>query len=139
MSIEMSTTAAGTRIAPSRLLRAALRLDAGVSAAAGVAYIAAVGPLSDWLGLPNELLLITGAFLVAWGAALARLATRASVAPAAIRAVIALNAAWVADSFLLLAVDGFSPSLAGQVMVAYQAVAVIGFAALQYLGLKRSS
>jgi hypothetical protein len=82
---------------------------------------------------------VCGAFLVVWGAALARLAARPAVAPAAVWTVIALNAAWVADSLLLLAVDGFGPSVAGQVVVAFQAVGVIGFAALQYAGLKRSA
>jgi hypothetical protein len=137
MSIE-SITAAGTRIVPGRLLRNALRLDASVSAGAGVAYVAAVGPLSSWLGLPEALLLGAGVLLVAWGAALAYLASQPSVAPAAVWTVIALNAAWVADSILLLAVDGFSPSLAGQLVVAFQAAGVLGFAALQYAGLRRS-
>jgi hypothetical protein len=137
MSIE-STAGVRGRIVPSALLRFALRLDAAVSAAAGVAYVAAAGPLSDWLGLPDGLLLVCGAFLVVWGAALARLAGRATLAPAAVWTVIALNAAWVADSLLLLAVDGFGPTVAGQVVVAFQAVGVIGFAALQYAGLKRS-
>jgi hypothetical protein len=138
MSIE-SIAAAGTRIVPGRLLRSALRLDAAVSAAAGVAYVAAVGPLSSWLELPDALLIAAGAVLVVWGAALAYLAQRPAIAPAAVWTVIALNAAWVADSLLLLAVDGFSPSVAGQVGIAFQAVGVVGFAALQYLGLRRYS
>jgi len=129
-----SIAARSSRIVPGRLLRGALRVDAAVSAAAGIAYVAAVGPLSSWLGLPDALLLAAGAPLIAWGSALAYLA----VASAAIWAVIALNAAWVADSLLLLAVDGFSPSLAGQVVVALQAAGVAGFAALQYAGLRRS-
>jgi hypothetical protein len=133
-----SIAARSSRIVPGRLLRGALRLDAAVSAAAGVAYIAAVGPLSSWLHLPDALLLAAGAPLIAWAAALAYLAARPSVASAAIWTVIALNAAWVADSLLLLAVDGFSPSLAGQVVVALQAAGVVGFAALQYAGLRRS-
>jgi hypothetical protein len=138
MSTRTGTAARTRRIAPGNLLRGALRLDAAVSGAAGIAYIAAVGPLSDWLDVPGALLLVAGATLVAWGVALTRLAARRSVAPAAIWTVIALNAAWVADSLLMLAVDGFSPSLAGQVVVVVQAAGVIGFAALQYAGLRRS-
>ena len=51
--------------------------------------------------------------------------------------MIGLNLAWAADSFLLLALDGFSPTVAGQVVVAVQAVGVVGFAGLQYAGLRR--
>ena len=137
MSID-TTAALRGRIAPSGLLRNALRLDAGVSAGAGVAYVAAAGPLASWLELPGALLIVAGAFLALWGAALAYLASRPVVAAAAVWTVIALNAAWVADSILMLAVDGFSPSLAGQVVVAFQAVGVVGCAALQYAGLRRT-
>jgi hypothetical protein len=137
MSID-STATPRARIVPSGLLRNALRLDAGVSAGAGIAYVAAAGPLASWLGLPGALLIVTGAFLALWGAALAYLAARPVVAAAAVWTVIALNAAWVADSLLMLAVDGFSPSFAGQIAVAFQAAGVIGFAALQYAGLRRT-
>ncbi len=138
MSIQGTTRDRAARIVPSRLLRAALRLDAAVSAGAGAAFVVAVAPLSAWLEVPDALLIVTGAFLLLWGGALAYLAQRPAVAPAAVWTVIALNAAWVADSILMLAVDGFSPSLAGQAVVAFMAAGVIGFAALQYAGLRRS-
>jgi hypothetical protein len=53
-------------------------------------------------------------------------------------AVIAANALWAADTMLALALDWHEPTLAGQLVIAVQAVGCAGFAALQYLGLRRS-
>jgi hypothetical protein len=126
--------AAGT----SPLLRLVLKLDAAVTGANGVAYLLAAGPLADWLGVPDELLRSAGAFLVAYAAAVYLLATRPRMPRAAVLAVIVVNAGWALDSGLLLAVDGFSPSLAGQIAIAVQALGVAAFAALQYAGLRRA-
>ena len=49
---------------PARLLRLALLLDAAVTGANGVAYLAAAGPLGDLLGLPAGLLRGFGAVLL---------------------------------------------------------------------------
>ena len=54
---------------------------------------------------------------------------------AAVVAVIAANALWVVDSLIALALDWFTPTTAGQVLIALQAVGVAGLAALQYVGL----
>ena len=53
-------------------------------------------------------------------------------------AVIAANVLWALDSALLLAADWFTPTTAGQVVVALQAFGVAGLAALQYAGLRRA-
>ena len=53
-------------------------------------------------------------------------------------AVIAANVLWALDSALLLAADWFTPTTAGQVVVALQAVGVAALAALQYAGLRRA-
>ena len=123
--------------ATGKLLRNALKLDALVTGANAVAYVAGAALLSDWLGVPAEALVAIGAFLAVYAAGVARLATRPAMPVPAVWAVIGLNLAWAADSFLLLALDGFSPTLAGQVVIAVQAVGVVGFAALQYVGLRR--
>ena len=120
-----------------KLVRGALKLDAIVTGANAVAYAAGAAVLSDWLGVPAAALVAIGLFLVVYAAGVARLATRAAMPVPAVWAVIGLNLAWAADSFLLLALDGFSPTLAGQVVVAVQAVGVAGFAVLQYVGLRR--
>jgi hypothetical protein len=120
------------------LLRFALRLDASVSAANGVAYLALFWLLDDWLGVPAALLVGVGAFFLAFAAFVAHLATQAADRRGAVAAVIAGNVLWALDSALLLAADWFSPTTAGQVVIALQAAGVAGLAALQYAGLRRA-
>ena len=52
--------------------------------------------------------------------------------------VIAVNVLWAVDSVLVLALDAFTPTLAGQVVIAAQAAGVAGLAALQAAGLRRA-
>jgi len=137
MSVQSESTTAPT-FAAHGLLRFALKLDAAVTAANGLAYLAAFWLLDGWLGLPAALLAVAGAFLLAFAAFVGRLAARPEPASAAVLGVIVVNAVWVADSVLLLAVDGFSPTLAGQVVVAVQAAGVAAFAALQSIALRRA-
>jgi hypothetical protein len=120
------------------LLRAALGLDAIVTAASAVAYLAGFALLDSALGVPQALLLGVGAFLLVYAAFVARLATADRPNRAAVAGVIAANVVWAIDSVILLAVDGFSPTLAGQIVVAVQAAGVAGLAALQYAGLRRA-
>jgi hypothetical protein len=83
-------------------------------------------------------LLAVGAFLAVYSALVLRLATRPTIPRAGVLAVIDANVVWAAGSLLVLALDTFSPTTAGQVVIAVQAVGVAGFAALQYVGLRRS-
>jgi len=120
------------------LLRFALRLDAVITAVNGVAYLALCWLLDGWLGVPAAFLAAVGAFLLAFAAFVGRLSSRPAPGRVAVAAVIAANVLWALDSVLLLAVDGFGPTLAGQVVVALQAAGVTGLAALQYVGLRRA-
>ena len=138
MSIEGSVEIGRPRVVPGKLLRGALALDAVVTGANAVAYIVAAPLLADWLGLPVGVLVAVGAFLALYAGGVWHVANRSSVAASVVWGVIALNVVWALDSFLLLAVDGFSPTLAGQIVVAVHAVGVLGFAALQYAGLRHS-
>ena len=120
------------------LLRFALRLDSAVSAANGVAYLALFWLLDGWLGVPGGFIAAVGAFFVAYAAFVGRLSAQASPHRGAVIAVIAGNALWALDSALMLATDWFSPTTAGQVVIALQAAGVAGLAALQYAGLRRA-
>jgi hypothetical protein len=132
-----SATALPTTGRPA-LLRFALRLDAAITAANGIAYLALCWLLDGWLGVPAAFLAAVGFSLLAFAAFVGRLSTRPSPGRVAVAAVIAANVVWALDSVLLLAVDGFGPTLAGQLVVAVQAAGVAGLAALQYAGLRRA-
>jgi hypothetical protein len=112
-------------------LRFALKADAAVTGANAVAYLAGAPILSDWLGIPTGVLLAVGAFLAVYAALVYRLATRPAMPNAAVAAVVIANALWAVDSLLALGVDWFSPTLAGQIAIAVQAVGVAAFALLQ--------
>jgi hypothetical protein len=117
------------------LLRLALVADAAVTGANAFAYLAGAVVLDSVFGVPTALLLVLGAFLAVYSALVLRLATRP--ARAGVVAVILANLAWAAGSLIVLALDTFTPDPVGQVWIALQAVVVAGFAALQYLGLRR--
>jgi hypothetical protein len=120
------------------LLRFALRLDAAVTAANAVGYLALCWLLDGWLGVPAAFLAGVGAFLLAFAAFVGHLASQAEPHRGAVMAVIAANVLWALDSALLLAADWFTPTTAGQVVIAIQAAGVAGLAALQYAGLRRA-
>lgn len=125
-------------IAPQRsLLRAALTLDAGVTAANGAAYLALAGPLHDLLGLSEGLLRGAGAFLLVYAAAVALLAARPAPARGPVLAVVSGNVAWALGSVVAAGAGLGDPTTAGAVWMVLQALVVAGFAAIGLAGLAR--
>jgi hypothetical protein len=116
------------------LLRFALTADAAITGANALAYVAGAVVLDSLLGVPAGALVAIGAFLAVYAALVFRVAARPS--RGAVAAIIDANVVWAAGSIVLLALDTFTPTTAGQVWIALQAVAVGGFAALQYVGLR---
>jgi hypothetical protein len=121
---------------PAGLLRLALKLDAVVTGVNGVAYLALAGPLEDLLGVSPDLLRPLGAFLVVFAIAVGWVATRSAIPRAAVMAIVEANAAWAIGSLVFLALGVSSPTVAGRVWIALQAVVVAGFAALQLSALR---
>jgi hypothetical protein len=130
-----ATTAPATTT--SGLLRVALKLDAAVTGANALAYLAAFALLDGLLGVSAAVLVPTGAFLLVYAALVGRLATKPAMPRAGVVAVVAANVIWAVDSLIVLAVDMFEPTLAGQIWIALQALVVLGFAAVQAYGLRR--
>ncbi|MFE0594022.1 hypothetical protein [Micromonospora echinospora] len=137
----MSTN--GLRVAPMAetnsvvWLRRFLALDAAVTGVNGLAYLLASGPVGQLLGIDGTLLLGVGVFLTLYGAGVGCLAGRSRPAVPAVQAVIATNALWVVLSVVALAVRLGDLHVAGAVWIPMQAVAVGGFALLQYLALRQ--
>jgi hypothetical protein len=137
-STTAATRAAAETAASDGLLRFALKTDAAMTAANGLAYLAGFALLDGWLGVPAALLAGVGAFLLAFAVFVGRVATQAEISRVAAGGIVAANALWAVDSVILLLVDGFTPTLAGQIVIALQAAGVAGLAALQYAGLRRA-
>jgi hypothetical protein len=136
MNATASPTAArpATRAVP---LGLTLRLDTVVTGANGLAYLVAAGPLSDLFGLDATFLRGIGLFLLAFTVFVWRVSARTAPAPGAVRAVVAVNVAWVLGSLALAALGLGSPSTAGTVWTVLQAAVVGVFAELQILALRR--
>jgi hypothetical protein len=117
-------------------LRRALVVDALASGLTGGLMLAGASTLAPMLGLPTALLQSAGLVLIPYVAFVALVASRASISPPAVWAVIACNAAWTLASIALL-VDFVTPTALGTVFVIGQALAVAALGGLQYVALHR--
>jgi hypothetical protein len=124
-------------------LRLALLGDAAASLGMGLLLAAAAAPLSGLLGLPEPLLRVAGLILLPYAALVAWVGSRAHPARNAVRAIVAVNAVWVADSLALLAAGptlaSLAPGALGVAFVLAQAAAVGCFAFAQWAALRSAS
>jgi hypothetical protein len=118
-------------------LRFALLADAVASGATGLMMIAGADMLTGLLGLPVALMREAGLLLVPYVALVAFVGARQAIPHGAVRAIIALNVAWVAASIGLLMSGTVAPTVLGYAFVIFQAVVVGVFAELQFIGLRR--
>ncbi|MBJ8344132.1 hypothetical protein [Antrihabitans sp. YC2-6] len=117
------------------LLQFALKLDAVVTAANGVAYLVAATLLDDVLGPETGFLRAIGLFLLAYGVAVWVLGSQQQPSRPAVALVIGGNAVWATAS-IVFAIEAPSLTTLGTAWTAMQAGVVGGFAALQWLGLR---
>ncbi|HIZ35190.1 MAG TPA: hypothetical protein H9815_05390 [Candidatus Ruania gallistercoris] len=119
-----------------RRLRAVLLIDAAVTGANGLAYVAAATLLTTLLGPPVPILIGIGTFLVCYAIVILVVGRARSIPPAGVMFAIVLNIAWpVASVIYVIAADWLTP--AGRVWGVLQALVVLGFAAAQVIGLRR--
>lgn len=128
-----------TSIRASSLLRRVLVVDAVSSGAIGIAMVAFSELFASLLQLPVDLINEAGIVLLPFAAFVGFVASRPEPARFAVWAIIALNAVWVIDSIVLLFTGWVAPNALGYAVVIAQAAAVLLFADLEYMGLKRSA
>ncbi|MFF9331537.1 hypothetical protein [Streptomyces albogriseolus] len=131
----MSTTSLAAPARTGEPLRRLLALDAVMTGANALAYLALSGPLGRFLGIGSGLLLGLGAFLAGYAAGVGLLAARPHPPAAGVRLVVEANLAWTAASLLALAL-WLSPTTAGAVWTVVQALAVAGLTLMQHRALK---
>lgn len=122
----------------SNLLKFALIADAVASTAMGLLLAGGAGFLSNFLNLPQDLLLYAGLFLIPYGLVVAWIGTRPQIPRPIAWLVLALNALWVIDSFGLLFTTFVSPNAWGVAFVSVQSVAVAVLAIAQIAGLRQA-
>lgn len=122
----------------SNFLRYVLFADAATCLACGLLLSAGGTFLQSLTGLPASLMLYAGLSLFPFAAFLLYAATRKSISKPAIWAIIGLNLLWTIDSFLLLASGYVEPTAFGYAFVIMQAIGVLIFADLEFIGLRRA-
>ncbi|MFE9321556.1 hypothetical protein ACIHDR_01975 [Nocardia sp. NPDC052278] len=128
-----------TLLAPGQnLLRTSLRLDSVVTTVNGLAYLALSGPLESLLGLDSKIGIPIGIFLTLYGIGVALVGMAKTINTKAAAVVAAGNAAWVVVSLAALVEGALELNLVGSIWTVMQAVTVGGFAALQYLGIRKA-
>ncbi|MFI6599781.1 hypothetical protein ACIBHX_26335 [Nonomuraea sp. NPDC050536] len=121
-----------------KFLRIALALDAVVTGVNGLVYLVAAGPVGDLLGPAPAVLREIGVFLLVYGAAVGFLATRATISPAGIKAVIGLNIVWTLASVAAVIAGALDLTTLGAIWAIAQALVVGVFAEIQIMGLRRT-
>ncbi|HEV8585086.1 MAG TPA: hypothetical protein VGT02_08960 [Methylomirabilota bacterium] len=117
-------------------LRKSLQLDGVASGLTGALLLFGAAPVSALIGLSSPALArAVGAGLLVFAAALLWHAGRARVSRAEALGTVALNAAWVLGSVVVIEYGALT--LPGNVAVGAVALAVLGFAVLEVVGLRR--
>ncbi|MFD5208653.1 hypothetical protein ACFWNF_17250 [Streptomyces anulatus] len=117
--------------------RMALKLDAVATGLNGIAYLALATVLDSFFGVTTAVQYPVGAFLLLYALGVLAIGTRKEIHRTGLTAVIVANLLWVVLSLVVLISGVLSPTGVGAVWVVLQSLTVGGFAALQYVGLKR--
>lgn len=119
-----------------RFLSRVMWVDALSCAATGALQVGFTDALARLTGLPGGLLLSTGLFLLAYAAAAAAMARRATPPRTLIGLVAIGNFGWAAACAALLASGLFAVTALGTAWVVAQAVTVVLLAEAQWMGLR---
>ena len=119
-----------------RFLSRVMWADAASCAATGALQVGFTDALARLTGLPGGLLVGTGLFLLAYAAAAAAMARRATPPRTLIGLVAVGNFGWAAACAALLASGVFAVTALGVAWVIAQAVTVVLLAEAQWMGLR---
>lgn len=122
---------------PDRWLRAALLIDAAVTGANGLAYIAAAALLTTVLGPPVPFLFAIGAFLTGCAIVFVLVGRAQRIPRAGAWFAIVVNLAWSVGSVICaVSADWLTPI--GQIWTVLQALVVLSFGLAQMVGVRRA-
>lgn len=124
-------------MAQALFLRRVLALDSLSCLSIGLIMGLGAAALAPLFGLPEPLVRIAGLVLLPLAAFIGWLASRPAPPRPLVWVVILGNLAWTAESFILIGQQAAITAL-GTAFVSAQALAVLGLAALEYVGLKKA-
>ena len=136
MDTTTSTTATHKNVLT---LRNVLLLDAALTGANGLAYVAGAAALGTLLGPSAAVMVGLGVFMLAYAAVATWLGTRHPVRRPAVGLIADGNIVWAVASVTVVAFGSLALTTAGTVWTLMQAVLVAGFAALQMAALRSRS
>jgi hypothetical protein len=116
------------------MLKFALKLDGVASFALGLLTVL----IRPEVGMPLGWQIGLGLFCVVYGVGVFALGTRANPDRRIVLLIIIGNLVWGLDSILTAELGWFPLTTAGVALVLAQGLAVIGFAVLQFIGLRRA-
>ncbi|MGI5505182.1 hypothetical protein [Lentzea sp. CA-135723] len=117
------------------MLKFALKLDGVASVSLGLLTLL----IRPEVGIPVGWQIGLGAFCVVYGIGVFALGTRAVPDRRIVLLVIIGNAVWALDSVLTAELKWFPLTDMGVALVLAQGLAVLGFAVLQFVGLRRAA
>jgi len=117
-----------------RNLKVILAFDGVTCAAIFLLSLVAAVPIAALLGLPVLVVTVAGWICAASAALMFGVAAQAAPNAALTRLIAIGNLGWVAASFAVIAVYAAQLTGIGLVLIAAQAVAVLGFAILEWKG-----
>jgi hypothetical protein len=120
-------------------LRTVLSVDAIACGTMGATLVIFANSLAGVLGLSASFLTITGLVLLPLAIWIGLLARQSMPSRKAVWLLIAGNAVWVIDSFLLLFLGWVEPTALGTAFIVTQAILTGVFAELEYIGVRRSA
>jgi len=119
-------------------LRRVLALDSLSCLLMGLLMGFGAAALAPLFGLPEPLVRIAGLVLLPLAAFIGWLASRSAPPRPLVWMVILGNLGWTAESFATLAQQQGSVTALGAAFVSAQALAVLGLAMLEYVGLRKA-
>ena len=122
----------------SNFLRYVLFADATTSLICGLLLTIGGSFLQEMLGLPVSLMFYAGLSLFPFAAFLVYVGTRKSISKTLVWLIIGTNLLWTIDSFLLLFSGYILPTTFGYIFVIAQAIGVLVYADLEFIGLRKS-
>ena len=125
-------------VLPSNLLRLGLRLDAVLSLGAAALALAFAAPFAREIGVASAALYPVAGFMLTWTGLTFWMSRSARLPAWLVWVVLLVNIDWGLASFALMATDWIAPSALGYALLSLQALTVLAFAEMQWLGLKRS-
>lgn len=117
------------------VLRAVVWFDASTGVLLGAFHLLLTASLTQWLGLPQGLLAITGVMLLGYAALATAIASAHTLPRGLLFVLIVANSVWALGSLVLLQSNALTPTTLGQAYLVVHMASVALLTVLQGIGM----